>query len=266
MANFDFLEQIPQFSDFSYDAVAAEKLFFTSYADCLKQCRLDLELAIRWLYKHESHLDKTLLGKASLKELIDSVQFRTLVEASVWTDIEFIQRYGNLAVHKSRKNYDSKKVETFGALAALFRVMDFLATRYVPDYVAQTFDDSFLNVSQQEKDSMEVAIGNLCDEIENNNEATQPVDAVDLSEVLKYIEQICQKEKGSNGKSLSKADLTKAWLQYHQFLEQTTLTSEEKISFGENIERAVAGICIFLLVLDLFLRVIAIIDNINKNF
>ena len=98
MSNFAFLH--PEWQTVHESARKAERLV---YADSRASCfyaRRALELAVSWLYKHDSGL--RLPYQDHLSALIHEPTFRQTVGNAVFNKARVIKDLGNLAVHSQR--------------------------------------------------------------------------------------------------------------------------------------------------------------------
>ncbi len=123
MSNFAFLKaEWPDLHD------ATSKAESLAYPDARAACfyaRRSLELAVAWLYKHDSTL--RLPYQDHLSALVHEPTFRRAVGTAVFAKIKVIKDLGNLAVHSH------KPVRQFDALTAtkeLFHVTFWLARTY----------------------------------------------------------------------------------------------------------------------------------------
>jgi Domain of unknown function (DUF4145) len=106
-------------------AARAESLVYPDSRSSCFHARRALELAVHWLYKHDSTLK--LPYQDHLSALIHEPSFRNAVGPAVFAKIKVIKDLGNLAVHSH------KSVRQFDALTAtkeLFHVMFWLARTY----------------------------------------------------------------------------------------------------------------------------------------
>ena len=123
MSNFAFLK--PEWQDLHESAARAESLVFPDPRAACFYARRALELAVAWLYKHESGL--RLPYQDHLSALIHETTFRTVVGDAIFNKARVIKDLGNLAVHSNRP------VRQFDALTAareLFHVCYWLARTY----------------------------------------------------------------------------------------------------------------------------------------
>ena len=106
-------------------AAKAESLVYSDSRSSCFHARRALELAVAWLYKHDSTLK--LPYQDHLSALVHEPTFRRAVGPAIFAKIKVVKDLGNLAVHSH------KPVRQFDALTAtkeLFHVMFWLARTY----------------------------------------------------------------------------------------------------------------------------------------
>lgn len=150
MGNFDFLKKYTQFSSFANDAIAAEELLSMHPADCLKQCRLALELASRWICKQENlNLLKKDNQQMSLDEIFKLKRFANIIkqQANLFELVRQIKQDGNEASHRQREKFDNEVGREMALynLIFLFYFMDFIAQKYADDFSIRIFDKNLIN-------------------------------------------------------------------------------------------------------------------------
>ncbi|WP_323059180.1 DUF4145 domain-containing protein, partial [Limosilactobacillus reuteri] len=101
VTNFDYLLEEPQFKDFVQIAIAAEKVAVIDPATAVIDCRRAMELAVKWMYSVDSDLRTPYQDK--LVTLINTLDFKDIVDPNTWQGLELIRRLGNIAVHTNRK-------------------------------------------------------------------------------------------------------------------------------------------------------------------
>jgi type I restriction enzyme R subunit len=140
MSNFAFLRS--EWPDLFEAATRAEAL---AHADSRSACfyaRRSLELAVNWIYKHDSSL--RLPYQESLSALIYEPTFKSTVGAAIHAKTRVIKDLGNLAVHTTKP---IRQVDALTSVRELFHVCFWLARNYArnvkpPDGLA--FDGSQL--------------------------------------------------------------------------------------------------------------------------
>ncbi|GFI19861.1 hypothetical protein IMSAGC010_00414 [Lactobacillus johnsonii] len=139
MTNFDYLLEEPQFKDFVQIAIAAEKVAVIDPATSVIDCRRAMELAVKWMYSVDSDLKTPYQDK--LVTLINTLDFKDIVDPNTWQGLELIRRLGNVAVHTNRKvSLD----EAILCLKALFSFFDMLDYCYGSNYQKKDFDKSIV--------------------------------------------------------------------------------------------------------------------------
>ena len=122
MTNFDFLQSDPKFNTFSGVAVAAEKVLPIDVASSVINCRRAMEFAIKWMYSVDDSLAKPWDDK--LVSLMNTEDFREIVDRDLWIRLDFIRKKGNSAVHTGKK---VTQEEAMLCLENLYIFMDFIA-------------------------------------------------------------------------------------------------------------------------------------------
>lgn len=145
MTNFDFLQTEPKFHAFSGVAVAAEKILPIDVGASIINCRRAMEFAIKWMYSVDKSLHKPWDDK--LVNLLNTEEFRDIVDSDLWKRLDFIRICGNHAAHAGKKvTEDQAKL----CLENLFIFMDFVSYCYSDSYEEQTFSLAFLNADEPE--------------------------------------------------------------------------------------------------------------------
>ncbi len=145
MTNFDFLLSEPGFVSFASDAVAAEKIYQISPADCVLSCRRCLEAAVKWMYSVDAGL--ALPHDTRLAALMDSRDFRDIVGPDIWQRLKLIRQLGNSAAHSGEKKLTRPQAAL--CLENLYVFLDFIAYCYGKDYTEGHFDPSLLEAKPE---------------------------------------------------------------------------------------------------------------------
>ena len=124
MTNFSFLHQ-PEWAFLFDSASKAEELANTDARASCFYARRTLELAIAWLYKHDSALRQPY--QDSLSALIHEPTFRQIVSDIIFTKAKIIKDLGNLAVHSTKKIAPRDAINT---VRELFHICYWLARTY----------------------------------------------------------------------------------------------------------------------------------------
>lgn len=122
-SNFHFLQD--EWTLLFEAAIKAEGMANTDARTSCFYARRTLELAVAWLYKHDSSL--RLPYQDHLSALIHEPSFRKLVGEALFTKARLIKDLGNLAVHSTRK---IAPADALTATRELFHVCYWLARTY----------------------------------------------------------------------------------------------------------------------------------------
>lgn len=139
MTNFDYLKDEPQFNSFSDVAISAEKIIHIDIDASILNCRRAMEFAVKWMYS----VDKSLAMpyQDNLVSLINTDEFREIVDRDLWRRMDFIRRMGNHAAHAGKKtSFDEAAL----CLQNLFVFLDFVAYCYADHYEEHQFDRELL--------------------------------------------------------------------------------------------------------------------------
>lgn len=150
MTNFDFLKKDPQFDSFADVAISAEKILNIDMGASVMNCRRAMEIAVKWMYS----VDKSLVMpyQDSLVSLINTEEFRDIVDRDLWKRMDFIRKLGNSAAHNGKKiTLDKARL----CLENLYYFLDFVAYCYGEDYEEGQFDWQLI---EDEKGSVEKAV------------------------------------------------------------------------------------------------------------
>ena len=139
MTNFDFLLSDPQFTTFGEVAVAAEKIYAIDPAACVLNCRRCVEFAVKWMYAVDGGL--VMPYDDRLASLMDTEDFRAIVDRDLWQRLKYIRQTGNNAAHTGTKILPA---QARLCLENLWYFMDFIACCYGASYTPGEFDPSLL--------------------------------------------------------------------------------------------------------------------------
>ena len=139
MTNFDFIKSEPKFEAFSDIAVSAEKIMPIDYASSALTCRRAMEFAIKWMYSVDSSL--VMPWDDKLVSLMNTDEFRGIVDADLLLRMDYIRKLGNKAAHSGKK---IAREQVVLSLENLYYFMDFLAYCYADHYEEGTFDPKLL--------------------------------------------------------------------------------------------------------------------------
>lgn len=150
MTNFDFLKKDPQFDSFADVAMSAKKILNIDMGASVMNCRRAMEFAVKWMYS----VDKSLVMpyQDSLVSLINTEEFRDIVDRDLWKRMDFIRKLGNSAAHNGKKiTLDKARL----CLENLYYFLDFVAYCYGEDYEEGQFDWQLI---EDKKGSVEKAV------------------------------------------------------------------------------------------------------------
>ncbi len=140
MTNFDFLKSDPQFSAFADVAVSAEKILNIDAASSVLNCRRAMEFAVKWMYSVDK--DLKIPYENTLVCLINTDEFRGIIDDNLYRRMEFIRKSGNIAAHSAKKiSVDQAKL----CIENLYIFMDFVSCCYGINYTEKEFDKSLLD-------------------------------------------------------------------------------------------------------------------------
>lgn len=139
MSNFSFFQHVPQMKSFTDIAVAAETILSIDPAACVLNCRRAMEAAVKWMYAVDGSLVAPWDDK--LVTLINTEEFRGIVDDQLIFRLDFIRRMGNNAAHGGKVITREQAVL---CLQNLFVFFDFLAYCYGENYTEHTFNPALL--------------------------------------------------------------------------------------------------------------------------
>lgn len=161
MTNFDFLKKDKQFESFADVAVSAEKILNLDTQASVINCRRAMEFAVKWMYSVDGSL--TLPYQDTLVSLMNTDEFRGIVNTDIWRRMDFIRKMGNRAAHSG------KKITTEQAtlcLENLYVFLDFIAYCYSENYKESKFDPALLKNNEEfvTENSTEIDLNELIKE------------------------------------------------------------------------------------------------------
>ncbi len=140
MTNFDYLKNEQKFNSFADVAISAERIIHIDKDACIINCRRAMEFAVKWMYS----VDRSLIMpyQDNLVSLINTDEFRDIVDNDLWKRMDFIRRMGNNAAHAGKKTtFDEAEL----CLQNLFIFLDFVAYCYADNYEERKFDNKLLS-------------------------------------------------------------------------------------------------------------------------
>lgn len=139
MSNFNVFLSQSQFSSFAPIAASAEKILSIDPAACVLNCRRAMEAAVKWMYAVDGSL--VVPWDDKLVTLINTEEFRGIVDDQLIFRLDFIRRMGNNAAHGGKVITREQAVL---CLQNLFVFFDFLAYCYGENYTEHTFNPALL--------------------------------------------------------------------------------------------------------------------------
>lgn len=139
MSNFSPYLSIPSFAAFAPIAESAEKILSIDPAACVLNCRRAMEAAVKWMYAVDGSL--VVPWDDKLVTLINTEEFRGIVDEQLIFRLDFIRRMGNNAAHDGKVITREQAVL---CLQNLFVFFDFLAYCYGENYTEHTFNPALL--------------------------------------------------------------------------------------------------------------------------
>lgn len=139
MSNFSFFQHVPQMKSFTDIAVAAETVLSIDPAACVLNCRRAMEAAVKWMYAVDGSL--VMPWDDKLVTLINTEEFRGIVDEQLIFRLDFIRRMGNNAAHGGKV---INREQAVLCLQNLFVFFDFLAYCYGENYTEHTFNPALL--------------------------------------------------------------------------------------------------------------------------
>ncbi len=139
MTNFDFLKAEPRFIEFADTAIAAERILPIDPSAAVVNCRRAMEYAVKWMYSVDSSL--VMPWDDKLVSLMNTDEFRDIVDSDVLRRMDFIRRIGNIAAHEGKK---ITKDQAQLCLQHLYSFMDFVAYCYGDSYTEGKYNPALL--------------------------------------------------------------------------------------------------------------------------
>lgn len=154
MTNFYFLKKVKEFAVFADVAIKAEEIFHIDAEASVINCRRAVEFAVKWMYSVDEQLKKPEY-EDSLNVLINTEEFREIVNDEIWQKIDYIRKAGNSAAHRGTRIDES---QARLCLENLFYFLDYVAYCYQDDYQEQSYDPTLLDKHQEAVADYSVAI------------------------------------------------------------------------------------------------------------
>ncbi len=142
MANFTFLKDKPEFSDFANDCIEAEESFEKSPNACVKLVRSAFEASVKWLYSRDK---KFKSSSNDFFALISNKTFENAVGQSLLSKIHYCRKLGNQALHNEK---DFNVEEGVRCLSNLFDFVQWIDKRYSKNYQPRRFNAEDIPVEE----------------------------------------------------------------------------------------------------------------------
>ena len=139
MTNFDLFTKEQDFAPFAEPAAAAERIYQIDPAACVLNCRRSMESAIKWMYSVDAAL--VMPYQDNLISLMNTDEFRDIVDDSLLRRMDYIRKTGNAAAHAGKR---IMKEQAALCLENLYIFLDFVAYCYADDYQEGTYDPALL--------------------------------------------------------------------------------------------------------------------------
>ena len=101
MTNFEIFKKEQDFTSFVESAVSAELIYQIDPAACVLNCRRAMEAAVKWMYSVDAEL--VMPYQDNLISLINTDEFRDIVDDNLLRRMDFIRKTGNIAAHAGKK-------------------------------------------------------------------------------------------------------------------------------------------------------------------
>ena len=142
MANFNYLEEIPEFKNFASICIEAEKRWRTDTpVSCVKEIRTALEMAIRWVYHTDIKLISENISQNNLYDLMSNKKFSCIIGTKLTNELHYIRKKGNIATHENGINIDKNVANT--CMKYLFNFIQWMEATYCKKhYKKRSFKES----------------------------------------------------------------------------------------------------------------------------
>ena len=135
-SNFEFISDT-RLVDIKQACIEAEKGLVVTPATCAVLTRKALELGIKWVYGVDGEL--VIPYQQTLATLIYDRTFRNIIDDTLHSELVYIQKLGNNAIHS---NIKITKTQALVALKNLHDFILWLTYLYCDNYVEHKFDET----------------------------------------------------------------------------------------------------------------------------
>ncbi|MCP8970465.1 DEAD/DEAH box helicase family protein [Ectobacillus ponti] len=175
-SNFTFLKEKEQYTVFTNACLEAEKSLLVSPATCAILSRRALELAVKWLYSHDS--DLKIPYQDNLSSLIHENSFLQVIDRELLPLLKYIIKLGNVAVHTNSNISHSEAVLSLHNLHQFIAWIDYC---YSDAYTAGEFNEELLQAGEERRTRPE-ELKDLYDRLSSKDR--------DLEQVMKENEEL----------------------------------------------------------------------------
>ncbi|MBP3890967.1 MAG: DEAD/DEAH box helicase family protein [Solobacterium sp.] len=182
MGNFDFLKKESKFNTFSDIAISAEKILNIDKEASILNCRKAMEFAVKWMYSVDRDLEKPY--QDTLVTLMNTNEFKDIVDDSILKRMDYIRKIGNIAAHSNKK---ITKEQAELCLENLWWFLDYVAYCYSDKYEETSFDYNLLDQVEEENESENLPDIDLDTLIEENKNLRQQLSLFRESKQDSYV-------------------------------------------------------------------------------
>ncbi|WP_037352707.1 DUF4145 domain-containing protein [Selenomonas sp. FC4001] len=140
MSNFNYLQDIPEFTSFADLCIQAENTInMPSYSPCVIQCRVALEKCIKFIYSKERYLMIYDYNHMKLSAMLSNYEFRKLIPLPIQDKMHKIRKKGNKGLHNGIAYTEDVAIES---LRDLFDIVQWIDQRYNTNHTPQYFSSA----------------------------------------------------------------------------------------------------------------------------
>ena len=136
MSNFSFLNDKPEYRNFSKDCIDAEEAFQNSFDSCVGLVRKAIEAAVKWTYATDKKFSS---ASDNLFDLLSNQTFEREVGKNLADKLHYCGKAGNAAIH-NEKEFSADEAQQ--CLKNLFDFVQWLDNRYGKNFTPRTFKNS----------------------------------------------------------------------------------------------------------------------------
>ncbi|MCH5584070.1 DEAD/DEAH box helicase family protein [Shimazuella sp. AN120528] len=146
LSNFEFLQEKKLFASFAGACSEAEQSMHISPATCAILSRRALELAVKWLYEHDS--DLRVPYRDNLTSLIQEPTFKAILDEKIRPVLRYVVQLGNSAVHT---NVKVRRDEAMVSLHYLHQFVSWVDYCYADHHTAGKFDEKLVPIGDEQR-------------------------------------------------------------------------------------------------------------------